>query len=64
MSDELCYDLEFSLAFYVQLLLVKISKNKYLQGNFPLLYPKKICDTDDTVRFYFLIYSIDFSIVP
>lgn len=53
MSDELCYDLEFSLAFYVQLLLVKISKNKNLQGNFSMLYLKKICDTDDTVRFYF-----------
>lgn len=52
MSDDLCYDLEFSLAFNVQLLLVKISKNKILQGDFPLVYPRKLCDIDNTVRFY------------
>lgn len=52
MSDELCYNLEFSLAFYVQLLLVKISKNKILQGDFPLLYPRKLRDIDDIVIIY------------
>lgn len=50
MSDNLNYDLEYSLAFYVQLLFVKISKNINLQGNFRLLDEKKLCNFDETVR--------------
>ncbi|XP_025202207.1 transcription-associated protein 1-like [Melanaphis sacchari] len=37
MSNELSYNLNASIAFYVQLLLIKISKNTKLQGDFPLL---------------------------
>jgi len=37
MSNELSYNLDAPIAFYVQLLLIKISRNTKLQGDFPLL---------------------------
>jgi len=37
MSNELSYNLDASIAFYVQLLLIKISKNTKLRGDFSLL---------------------------
>lgn len=53
MSDEISYNLESSLAFYVQLLFVKVSKNTKLEGNFSFLCMNKLCDTNETVRLYF-----------
>lgn len=52
MSDELSYDLEFSLAFYVRLLFVNISKNTKLQGDFTLLDTKQLYDEYGAVRLY------------
>lgn len=52
MSDEISYNLESSLAFYVQLLFVKISKNTKLEGNFSFLNMKNLSDTNETVRLY------------
>jgi len=56
MSNELSYNLETSIAFYVQLLLIKISKNTKLQGDFPLLVLKNIVNCDKTVRKYIIKY--------
>lgn len=50
MSDELNYDLESSLAFYIRLLFVNISKNSKLIGNFLLLNMKH--DDNKTVKLY------------
>lgn len=50
MSENLNYDLEYSLPLYVQLLFVKISKNINPQGNFCLLDNKKLCDFNESVR--------------
>lgn len=52
MSDELNYDLESSLAFYIRLLFVNISKNTKLLGNFLLLNMKQIYDNNKTVKLY------------
>lgn len=52
MSDELNYDLESSLSFYIRLLFVNISKNTKLLGNFLLLNMKQIYDDDKTVKLY------------
>ncbi|XP_029341770.1 transformation/transcription domain-associated protein isoform X2 [Acyrthosiphon pisum] len=40
MSNELSYNLDAPIAFYVQLLLIKISRNTKLRGDFPLLVIK------------------------
>lgn len=53
MSDELSYGLEFSLAFYVQVLLVNVSKNTKLLGDFSLLDTKPLFDNYKMVRFYY-----------
>jgi len=50
MSDELSYNVDTSIAFYVQLLMIKISKNTKLQGDFPLLIIKNCENSDETVR--------------
>lgn len=64
MTDELSFDLEFPIAFYVQLIFVKISKNTKLQGDFPLLDIKKLnafySKLNETVRF---LLSINFSLL-
>lgn len=52
ISDELSYDLEFSLAFYVRILFVNICKNTKLQGDFTLIDTKQIFDEFGSVRFY------------
>ncbi|VVC36854.1 Hypothetical protein CINCED_3A003660 [Cinara cedri] len=47
MSDEFNYDLENALAFYIQLLFVKITRNTKLQGDFPIL--RKLAITNETL---------------
>lgn len=37
MSGSISYDLEFSLAFYIQLLFIQVSKDTNIRGDFPLL---------------------------
>jgi hypothetical protein len=49
VSDHLNYDLEYSIALYVQLLFVKISKNMNPQGNFRLIDNKKLPDFNESV---------------
>lgn len=46
LTNELSYELEFSIAFYIQFLFVKISKNTKIQGNFQLLKMKELCDLE------------------
>lgn len=48
MSNELSYNLDAPIAFYVQLLLIKISRNTKLEGDFPLLV---INNSDTNVRY-------------
>jgi len=50
MSNELSYNVDTSIAFYVQLLMIKISKNTRLHGDFPLLVIKSVI-SDETVRY-------------
>jgi len=50
MSNELSYNLDDSIAFYVQLLLIKISRNTKLQGDFPLLVINNMVISDKTVK--------------
>lgn len=52
MSSELNYNLKFSLAFYVELLFVKICKDVKLKGDFQLININENCDNNETVRFY------------
>lgn len=42
MSGNISYELEFSLAFYVQLLFIQISKNTNIHGDFSLLCMKHL----------------------
>jgi len=51
MSNELSYNVDTSIAFYVQLLMIKISKNTKIQGDFPLLVIKNSVISDETVRY-------------
>lgn len=51
MSNELNYNVDTSIAFYVQLLMIKISKNTKLQGDFPLLVVENNVISDETVRY-------------
>jgi len=52
MSGEISYNLEFSLAFYIELLLVEIRKDTQLEGNFQLIKKKNVRDDDEPVRFH------------
>lgn len=48
MSDEVCYNVDPSIAFHLQLLLTKLSKNTKLQGDFPLLVIKNSLVSGET----------------
>lgn len=54
MSDEFSYDLECSLAFYIQIFFVKINRNTKLRGDFPIL--KKLGTTNETVSFNYFVF--------
>lgn len=60
MSDKLNYDLESSLAFYIRLLFVNISKNTKLLGNFLLLNMEQNDDNSDDnkmVKLYIFFFN-------
>lgn len=59
MTDDFNYDVECSIAFYIQLLFVKITKNTKLLGDYAIL--RKL-STEKTVSFnFFFIRLIDFT---
>jgi len=51
MSNELRYNVDAPIAFYVQLLLIRMSKNFKLRGDFPLLVIENNIISDETVRY-------------
>lgn len=46
MNYGLSYEVEFSIAFYIQFLFVKISQKTNIEGNFQILKTKESCDKD------------------
>lgn len=46
MNHGLNYEVEFSIAFYIQFLFVKISQKTNIEGNFQILNMKESCDKD------------------
>lgn len=50
MCNEFSCNVEHSIAFYIQTLFEKVSKDTKLQGDFPFLNTNKLSDFSEVVR--------------